>query len=527
MKSKILIYVCDDVEEPIYIVESDIQFDSSITIIVNSSDDLNKVIKNKSAIITKYKQYVNNYDSLLDEENAELIERLNSVKNYNDLMKSVEYIDIKPVKEIKIDQYRGYLTVGDYKDYSEDENLTKFREYLFKQSYLKGKKVVIPDEFSSSNIDELKSIYEGYDVLVYPEDSGVPMNMDDIENVSYFDKLCNDIKKLNLSQLEEILLCYDIVREREYNLGTDSDSFESRNIYKILNGDKIVCAGYSDIICRMFYKLNIPFINTTLRGAGGLGGHARVTVFVDDPEYKVKGIFGLDPTFDSNNEKIDYLSKYNHFLHDLDYFNKIDKRIGLIPSSFGLLEYCDLVDFPSCVDRIDGRQIGNFAGSWDVSPDDMVKNFRAYSTFVKIVYLLYGKEIKDKKELKSFVEEHIDEIKNNLKPSINTSTMVKLLLNVRAIENRIDSDKYPYDIDQCSKGAVCSSFEHDKDAIDKTSVTCAKSFIVPNYQRSEEDYLYDWREMVLSNYDRALARANELIKDPDAISLELYKKSEK
>jgi hypothetical protein len=527
MKSKLVINICDEVEEPIYIVELDMQFDASIKVVVNSKDDLSKVMKNKSEIIKKYKNFIGIYEDISDEADEDRVDRLNSIKNYNDLMKTIEYVEIHPIKDIQIDDYGDSLDLVDYENFNPDEELTKFREYLFKQSYLKDKKIVVPDEFDSSNIDELNSIYEGFNILVYLKDSHVPMSMNDINNAAHFDKLCDDIKKLNLSPLEKILICYDIVRERKYNSGVDSDSFESRNIYKILNSDKIVCAGYSDIICRMFKKIDVPFFFTLLNDRERGGGHARVTVFVDDPKYDVKGLYGLDPTFDSNRKETDYLSTYNYFLKDLDFFKEVDKHYNLSQSTFALLNTCDLKDFPNYVDRIDGLTMDEYVhgNKKDVSLSDCMENHRIYSTFNKIVCLIYGKDIENKPELKAFVKEHLDEIMSCLKSPVTTSSMVKVLLNVRAIENKIDPDKYPYDINQCAHGALRSKFVHDKEAIDYSPKSCLKSLFDLGYQRSEDECVEDWTSMVVSTYNEALERALELVKDPKALSLELYKQS--
>lgn len=149
-------------------------------------------------------------------------------------------------------------------------------------------------------------------VLVDYQEENTPIKIEDLYNLSLtVSKVVNEINKYNLSDLEKITYVYDIVKYRIYKKD-NLDYLNNRDLDRIINGDTIVCSGYSNLFNAILTSLNIktmPIISYTVN-------HQRSIVYVNDPKYNIDGVYVFDPTWDRRKDTSEkhYLNRYNYFL---------------------------------------------------------------------------------------------------------------------------------------------------------------------------------------------------------------------
>lgn len=110
----------------------------------------------------------------------------------------------------------------------------------------------------------------------------------------------------DLTVLEKFLYAYDISSNFVYKKndtdenGKQIDVYASRNVIRVLNGDKIVCVGFAHLLKELCDRLNIPCMTISLKAVKiGESGHCLCIVYINDPVYKIKGTCMSDPTYAS------------------------------------------------------------------------------------------------------------------------------------------------------------------------------------------------------------------------------------
>ena len=165
----------------------------------------------------------------------------------------------------------------------------------------------------------------------------------DYQSVANADKIikeqANAIKKNNYSPLEKLLHSYLIVSNREYedeNKRTDNLSI-SRSVYGVLNGDKIVCAGFSEYIKALVNEIDDPnltvFANNISvqnykKGKIDNGPHQNNIVYIKDDKYKIDGFYYLDATWDEGEKETlhFFLLEIDNVKNIKSYSTKIEMR---------------------------------------------------------------------------------------------------------------------------------------------------------------------------------------------------------
>ena len=114
-----------------------------------------------------------------------------------------------------------------------------------------------------------------------------------------------------LSNFEKFMIAYEYVTNFVYNEGGDIMHTETSHWVPVLEGDKIVCAGYSSLLralCdRIFSPTEVKVLEQGLSIANKnnnqqLGGHGNNIVFIKDDKYNIDGMFYVDSCWDSINE---------------------------------------------------------------------------------------------------------------------------------------------------------------------------------------------------------------------------------
>ena len=124
----------------------------------------------------------------------------------------------------------------------------------------------------------------------------------------------------DLSPFEKYIYAYNITKLFKKYKDNKDDARMSRDLYKILDSEYIVCAGFANLFSDLLTKLGIE--NHYLVEAIGKeediyqkGLHARVYSHIMDEKYGIDGFYRADPTWD-NEIKLNYFGVlrdyYNH-----------------------------------------------------------------------------------------------------------------------------------------------------------------------------------------------------------------------
>ena len=194
------------------------------------------------------------------------------------------------------------------------------KEFIDNNPCLKDKQLLVNGVFdiNHESLDPLLKYFDNhkdYQVLINGNTKYVTIEEYE-KTVLAIDEIVNKIKKYNLSQLEQIMYAYDLVRDRVYKSEDENDDFSvSRDISSALLGNKIVCVGYSVIFEKVLDNLGIRSKMITLHRKNTNKGHRRNIVYVDDPKYDINGVYYFDTTWDSKkiNGDSSYLDSYKFF----------------------------------------------------------------------------------------------------------------------------------------------------------------------------------------------------------------------
>lgn len=175
-----------------------------------------------------------------------------------------------------------------------------------KISLISYKKLI--EDFDVENINE-------FNVYIDYQKNNSPILISTVYKIScIINAVVEEINSYDLSPLEKIMFVYDRVKYRLYEDDLD-DINSSRDLDKVLNGDKIVCAGYSNLFTAVLTSLginSIPVIDLNIK-------HQRSLAYIKDAKYNIDGVYAFDPTWDKrkNKDDINYIDRYDYFLMPL------------------------------------------------------------------------------------------------------------------------------------------------------------------------------------------------------------------
>ena len=171
-----------------------------------------------------------------------------------------------------------------------------------KISLISYKKLI--EDFGVENINE-------FNVYIDYQKNNSPILISTVYKIScIINAVVEEINSYDLSPLEKIMFVYDRVKYRLYEDDLD-DINSSRDLDKVLNGDKIVCAGYSNLFTAVCIN-SIPVIDLNIK-------HQRSLAYIKDAKYNIDGVYAFDPTWDKrkNKDDINYIDRYDYFLMPL------------------------------------------------------------------------------------------------------------------------------------------------------------------------------------------------------------------
>lgn len=139
-----------------------------------------------------------------------------------------------------------------------------------------------------------------------------------IESEHNFEHMVNMIKEKNFSPLEQLIAVYDIAKIFKPYKKASNDfvlSSQSRSLFEYLHNDFMVCAGYSNLIVNMGYRLNARYSEIGLQAHEP---HSRNYVNIVDKKYGIDGYYVVEPTWEQSGKASGIYeperSSYNYFL---------------------------------------------------------------------------------------------------------------------------------------------------------------------------------------------------------------------
>lgn len=254
-------------------------------------------------------------------------------------------------KDVDLDILKNFI---DGKDLELTKDVVLDREKLIKifQTFPHAKITILSGYDEQQFYSSPDCLYDNAEVKILAENVnlirtyfGRDILFDDmftVEQAITASRKINDIvhtisnAKLNnkpLSPYEKFLWAFNYVTEYMYTAeGNNEDPALSRNLISVLNGDKIVCVGFTNMLNTILNRLGIPCTLQTVLdydpSTSGYGNHQTCCVRIDDDKYNKHGIYYSDPTSCSrHNNNFNYITKnFNHSLLTYKNLNTIFKK---------------------------------------------------------------------------------------------------------------------------------------------------------------------------------------------------------
>ena len=179
------------------------------------------------------------------------------------------------------------------------------------------------------NLNDYPTIKEQYkhnsNIYFYIEGNTQPISITEFEKTyNIINNIVSKINKLNLSQLEQIMYVYDLVRDRVYTKELITEPpYISRDLTSVLLGNRIVCVGFTKIFNQILQNLGITSKKEHLINLNpNESNHVRNIVYIKDKKYNIEGYYIFDLTLDCKDREFD-----NSYLNSYRYFAKTKKEI--------------------------------------------------------------------------------------------------------------------------------------------------------------------------------------------------------
>ncbi len=430
-----------------YEIGKGLKTDFTIKMLSSVNENYQNLISNYDEIRKNFKEYFEDYIYIYD-----------NLNDYNFMIK--KFLN-------KEDEFykKTFDSIIYIKIYGSHE---KILNYLNNNSSLKHKKIILSGDFDlSTNIDNLINLFKDYD-NIYVEILGndLPIKLEELKKTqSIINNAIDEVNKYNFSTIEKIMYFYDKVREKVYLKEDENESYtESRDLTKVLLGNKIVCVGYAVLFETLLNRLGINNMIYNIKRKNLSVGHALNLVYIKDDKYNIDGAYYFDTTWDSKRkDSDDYLYSYRFFANTKDMieeyqcYNFIDKTLPYFDSNIVnkfLIEY-----------NKNGLQNMN---------EELVKTINRMSKLIEGKSLItplmrVNSTLSVPDELREdfnldYTLKKIEELKDKFNKNLKASTLLKILYNVRKIEFYNNSNKYKFDINVLYSILVNSNWKFSTNA---------------------------------------------------------------
>ena len=438
--------VCDF--EKKYDLYEDYNGNIKFQITTNKRETLNSVINDYENIIKNISELYNelitiNFDDRFNDYIKIVKDFLNKDKKfYKDLYEKSEYIFIS----------------GALKD---------IKQYIKLNPELKTKKIILSGiyKLENSKVEKVRDMFYNEDnIYIKLEGNEELITIKELDaTLKKIDEMVLQVKKYDFSPLEQLFYVYDKVRDKIYVKENDNeDNSISRDLTKVLLGDKIVCKGYANIfnaiLKKLGFKTDLYCIIKKELVNGKRVGHARNIVLLNDKKYAINGVY-FDTTWDCKRNVGD-----NSFLYSYKYFAKTKND----------MEYFDqgkYIDYT--LPFYDENMVLNFIetieneGLEKVS-DNIIETINYLSKFIDGKTLItplmkiendikFTNDMRTKFDSNKTIDKLIsyDDLFN--KPIV-ADILLKALYNVRKNEYYEDEIKYPFDLNSLYSTVINSNW---------------------------------------------------------------------
>ncbi len=267
------------------------------------------------------------------------------------------------------------------------------------------------------------------------------------EVYSIIERITKIIKQYDFSPLEQLLFIFDSIREKTYREEESLSSNESRDFYKIVKGDYIVCEGYFNLVSSICTSLNIEN-EAIIWQKNGKSTHISNLIYLNDDKYNIHGIYDMDITasYKRNEEETDYLNNYRFALVPFEiscwYKKKENYEFFKDSSRNSIVKY--IYDYKKRLDEM--NQLG--------IPDGIKSDF--YKILLDRIAIIakklkndYLEELCNQKT--ALDDDRVSKIYEKFldlgRRKIPDNALIKSIYKVRRIEHLMNPQKYPLDPD--------------------------------------------------------------------------------
>ena len=155
-------------------------------------------------------------------------------------------------------------------------------KFISENKFIKSKKILLEGKYTISDYEKIKQLLKQYgeysnNVYVFLEGNSSSIKLKEAyDTIKKIKDLALYIDSHDFSPIEKIMYTYDIVRNRVYKFEDENESvYVSRNLTSVLNGDKIVCAGYARIFESLLKYMGINCSYVKIRQINSIKSHAR------------------------------------------------------------------------------------------------------------------------------------------------------------------------------------------------------------------------------------------------------------
>ena len=427
-------------------------------LVINLEEDLlTKEYEKKYDLKGKKDYYIFEIQSTKYEDYNKIIKDYNLIRKYlNESYIECDY-DPENLKDYKLllskfvnkddNFYQNFINNIEYVKIIGDFETVK--TYLEKNPILKTKKIILSDafdlEYDTKYITKLFANFNNIYVEIMGND--LPITLEELNKTQTIIKnIAEYIKKYNFSPIEQLMYLYDKVRERMYVRENKEESYtESRDLTKVLTGNKIVCAGYANIIDAIVKMLNFSSFKNYIIHKNKDVGHVLNAIYVKDDKYNINGIFYFDATWDSKRDNTnDYLYSYKYFAKNKSTIEGYQKHLF---TNVDLNGYSDkMVD--NFIEKVNSKGIREVDKNI-INTINTLSKLVYGETLIKALMCMPENLVPDFLKCEFNKEDIIEKVKyldSLLNQEIDCDTMLKILYNVRKVEYYNEPNKFAFDI---------------------------------------------------------------------------------
>lgn len=397
-------------------------------------------------------------------------QKINTIKDYENNLKN----HIEEILKYSDDAEEAFYYSDAYKNFDKylnnvqniilDMPFNEAKEYLKNNMDLLSKKVsfLYDSSLTLNDLDNLKKEFDINNICFKFKDNTSSVSYSDAyKTIEYLENIVNKTIEYNFSPMESVLYFYDKVRARKYTEESiDEEDFVSRDLTSALLGDKIVCAGYSNILKNLMEKRGIKVDNMYIEKKDKSDAHLRVISYIDDKKYNIEGVYCFDPTWDSFTTDCRYLYSYKCFAKTINQMKNLDDSFEE--------KFYNAFDIDKCNEFLDDlEERKEEACDYSLCDDNDIR-----FTINKLSNLIYGKDAFLNPVFyklpffgKKFDEDEIfnivDDICTYCTKEIDGKKYLQMLCNVRKHEYFEEPSKYPYSIKEICIAVILSRWNID------------------------------------------------------------------